>query len=66
MRNEREPWTDIEVELKHTTDIAILVVNDKGDDVWIPKSLTRDFKDRGDGICTFRISEHWATEKELV
>lgn len=52
---------DLELTLIHETDLAILVKNLKGEDVWLPKSVVEDY---GDG--TYAVPHQWAMEKELI
>lgn len=54
------------LELMDTTALAILVVSEHGNNVWLPRSVIKDFVDHDDGTCTFTVSDEIATEKELI
>lgn len=56
----------IETDLVNETASAILVVNIKEDEVWLPKSQLLNFEDKNDGTCIFEISEQLAVERELA
>lgn len=55
---------DIDVEIKHMTDKAVLV-SDGDNDVWLPLSQT-EVEDNGDGTGVVTIPEWLAIEKGLL
>lgn len=64
----RSDLVDIEAELKHQTDKAILVSADGEREVWIPKSQCEFDQPRPGGSCiiTITLSQSVAEEKGLV
>lgn len=54
------------LELVNTSSGAILVKNDRGKEVWIPRSMLIEFIDNDDGTCTVEMTEWAATEKEIA
>jgi len=57
---------DFELELKAETALAILIVSEHGDDVWLPRKALIEFTDNEDGTCKFTVTEELAFEKELI
>lgn len=53
--------TDITADLKHETEKAFLINNDRGEDVWLPKQFVEN---NSDG--TFTMPEWLAIDKGLV
>jgi len=66
----RSELVDLQVEILHETELAILVRTDaleNGGKVWLPKSAIEIY--RGDpipGACTITLPEKLAIEKELI
>lgn len=56
---------EISCQKKHETDKAILVVNLKNKDVWLPKSQIEIDSD-SKGIVELQLPEWLAEEKELI